>query len=363
MNRIKAGIVFGGRSGEHDVSIVSASSVVNEIDKDKYHLFLFGITKKGGWRFLPISKRKKQEDMQSFLKRILKSGQKCSPLLEDEMASFFLLREKKKIKIDVIFPVLHGTFGEDGAIQGLFEMMNIPYVGSGVLGSSAGMDKDIMKHLFKAKGLNVVPWVTFYQGDSYPYIKSEVKKKLKFPVFVKPANLGSSVGISKVKTMQKLEKALKEAFLYDHKIIVEQGVDAREIECSILGNFHLMASVPGEIIPKGDSFYSYKAKYKDTGSTLVIPADLSDKKILKIQQLAIEAFRAVEAMGMARVDFFIIKKTNKIIVNELNTIPGFTSISMFPKLFSECGLKYSELIDELFHLALDIYEIKNKRKF
>ncbi len=276
----------------------------------------------------------------------------------------------RAINVDVIFPVLHGTFGEDGTIQGLFELADLPYVGAGVLGSAAGMDKDVMKSLFRAAGLPIVKHVTVLRGDweSNPK-KSEkrVTSALKFPMFVKPANLGSSVGISKARTPKELGPAIYEAAKFDRKIVIEEGVGgakrkAREIECSVLGNDHPSASVPGEIVP-GKEFYDYAAKYLDEGSELVIPAKLSKSETKKIQDLAIKAFQAVDCAGLARVDFLMDPKTRKIYINEINTMPGFTAISMYPKLWKESGLGYAELIDRLIQLGVERHEEKKKNQY
>jgi len=363
MKRKAVGIIFGGRSGEHEVSVISASSVVNEIHKKKYRILLFGITKSGSWKYMPYSKKASKESMVQFLKSVLRKGEKCTPVLDDKQGQFMLLKNKIRFSVDVVFPVLHGTYGEDGTIQGLFEMMNIPYVGCGVIGSASGMDKDIMKHLFKLNKLPVVNWIACYQNESLPDIVRKVVKNFRFPVFVKPVNLGSSVGITRVVSRKDLLGALKTAFKYDYKVIIEQGYDVREIECSVMGNFQIKVSLPGEIVPRGDSFYSYKAKYEDLGSELFIPAKLKPALIKKIQEYAELAFRSIEGKGMARVDFFVLKKGNRIFVNELNTIPGFTSISMFPKLFEKSGIKYPRLIDELIRLAFEMHRIKNSKKY
>ncbi|MBN1521298.1 MAG: D-alanine--D-alanine ligase, partial [Candidatus Aureabacteria bacterium] len=292
-----------------------------------------------------------------------KKGKKCTPALDAGKGHILDLQNKKPVRIDAFFPVLHGTYGEDGTIQGLFEMMNIPYVGCSVLGSAAGMDKDVMKRLFWQRGLPVVKWMTFYDNEDPEKIKRAILKNFRFPVFVKPVNLGSSVGISRVENRRQILGAVREAFLYDFKIIIEQGYDIREIECSVLGNFRCVTSQPGEIVPHGDSFYSYKAKYENTGSELFIPAKLDQKTARKIRDYAVRAFQALEGKGMARVDFFVTKKGNRIFVNELNTIPGFTSISMFPKMFEKSGLKYPRLIDKLFRLALEIHKKRNSKKY
>ena len=275
----------------------------------------------------------------------------------------------RAINVDVIFPVLHGTFGEDGTIQGLLELADIPYVGAGVLGSAAGMDKDIMKSLFIAAGIPIVKHVTIlrsaWEKDS-KHVERLVAK-LKYPVFVKPANLGSSVGISKAHNRKELGPAIEEAAKFDRKIVIEQGVGgkkdkAREIECSVLGNDEPAASVPGEIVP-GKEFYDYTAKYVDEGSQLIIPAKLTKAETKKVQALAVAAFEAVDCSGLARVDFLMDPKTRKIYLNEINTMPGFTSISMYPKLWAASGLEYADLIDRLIQLGIERHEDKKKNQY
>jgi D-alanine-D-alanine ligase len=276
----------------------------------------------------------------------------------------------RAINVDVIFPVLHGTFGEDGTIQGLLELADIAYVGAGVLGSAAGMDKDIMKSLFLATGIPIVKHVTTLRGawERDPKkVQKQVETKLTYPVFVKPANLGSSVGISKAHNRKELGPAIAEAARFDRKIVIEQGVGgkkekAREIECSVLGNDEPVASVPGEIVP-GKEFYDYTAKYVDEGSQLIIPAKLTKAETRKVQELAIAAFQAVDCSGLARVDFLMDPKTRKIYLNEINTMPGFTAISMYPKLWAASGLAYGDLIDRLIQLGIERHEDKKKNQY
>jgi D-alanine-D-alanine ligase len=276
----------------------------------------------------------------------------------------------RAINVDVIFPVLHGTFGEDGTIQGLLELADIPYVGAGVLGSAAGMDKDIMKSLFIAAGIPIVKHVTLLRGawEKDPKkVQKQVESKLTYPVFVKPANLGSSVGISKAHNRKELGPAIEEAAKFDRKIVIEQGVGgkkekAREIECSVLGNDEPEASVPGEIVP-GKEFYDYTAKYVDEGSQLIIPAKLAKAETKRVQELAVRAFQAVDCSGLARVDFLMDPKTGKIFLNEINTMPGFTAISMYPKLWGASGLAYADLIDRLIQLGIERHEDKKKNQY
>src|SRR6202166_4394776 len=276
----------------------------------------------------------------------------------------------RAINVDVIFPVLHGTFGEDGTIQGLLELADIPYVGAGVLGSAAGMDKDIMESLFIAAGIPIVKHVTILRSawEKDPKrVQKLMETKLTYPVFVKPANLGSSVGISKAHNRKELGPAIEEAAKFDRKIVIEQGVGgkkekAREIECSVLGNDEPSASVPGEIVP-GKEFYDYTAKYVDEGSQLIIPAKLTKAHTKRVQDLPIAAFKAVDCSGLARVDFLMDPKTEKIYLNEINTMPGFTSISMYPKLWAASGLAYADLIDRLIQLGIERHEDKKKNQY
>jgi D-alanine-D-alanine ligase len=395
MKKLRVGILFGGRSGEHEVSLLSAASVLNAIDKTKYDVVPIGITKEGRWLTADHAERlltgKPVEEPRHLRAgdpdatpgaAVLAKGEAVvvppEPVHRQEgsMTPFetdgHSLRRAadRAINVDVIFPVLHGTFGEDGTIQGLFELADLPYVGAGVLGSAAGMDKDVMKSLFRAAALPIVKHVTLLRGDWEANPKKAerlVTSKLKFPVFVKPANLGSSVGISKARTPKELGPAIYEAAKFDRKIVIEEGVGgakrkAREIECSVLGNDRPEASVPGEIVPVKE-FYDYAAKYLDEGSELIIPAKLTKSETKKVQELAIKAFQAVDCSGLARVDFLMDPKTRKIYINEINTMPGFTAISMYPKLWAASGLAYPDLIDRLIQLGLERHEEKKKNQY
>lgn len=359
--KIKIGVVFGGRSGEHEVSLVSAESVMNALDKKKYQAISIGITKAGEW---VVGKPKLLE---LFKQGKIKKGSRLPPEI--------------LTKVDVVFPVLHGTYGEDGTIQGLFEMLNAPYVGAGVLGSAVGMDKVVQKQLCEQAGLPVVKYVWFLKGEWKKKIPRQaqdarfsnsargggkigilrhIEKILKYPVFVKPANMGSSVGISKAKNRRELSAGINLAIKYDNKILVEQAVsNAREIECSVLGNDDPISSLPGEIISSGE-FYDYNAKYVDGQSRSIIPAKLSLKITSAIRRLACQVFLTTNCSGMARVDFLLDNKRQKIYVNEINTIPGFTSISMYPKLWQASGLSFGDLLDALIDLALRKFKEKNK---
>jgi D-alanine-D-alanine ligase len=394
MEKLRVGILFGGRSGEHEVSLLSAASVLNAIDKEKYEVVPIGITKDGRWLTAehaenlltgklviePRNLRAGDPETTSSA-AVLARGESVvvppepvhrhSGLVPFQTEAALTRRASDRaINVDVIFPVLHGTFGEDGTIQGLLELADIAYVGAGVLGSAAGMDKDIMKSLFIAAGIPIVKHVTVLRGawEKDPKkVQKLVESKLIYPVFVKPANLGSSVGISKAHNRKELGPAIEEAAKFDRKIVIEQGVGgkkekAREIECSVLGNDEPAASVPGEIVP-GKEFYDYTAKYVDEGSQLIIPAKLTKAETKKVQELAVAAFQAVDCSGLARVDFLMDPKTGKIFLNEINTMPGFTAISMYPKLWAASGLEYADLIDRLIQLGIERHEDKKKNQY
>lgn len=358
--KLRVGIIFGGRSGEHEVSLRSARSIIDAIDKKRYEIVPIAITKEGRW----LSSGEAQKLLPES---VLSNGNQPVAILGDPTRSSLTRIDTASgnlsdEKLDVVFPVLHGTFGEDGTIQGLLEMANIPYVGCGVLASATGMDKVVMKRLFREAGLPIVNFTWFLRTawDEAPQkILNRVAQELQFPVYAKPANLGSSVGISRAENKAELKDAITEAARYDRKIIVEQGVDAREVEVSILGNDQPIASLPGEIIP-GGKFYDYEEKYIKDTTQLIIPAKLSKALTTKVQQLAIRAFQAIDGSGLARVDFFIERGSNRVIVNEINTMPGFTSISMYPKLWEASGIKYSELIDRLIALALERHREKSR---
>jgi D-alanine-D-alanine ligase len=388
MKKIRVGVLFGGRSGEHEISLLSAASVLEAIDKNKYEVVPIGITKDGRWvtslhaetllrgKKAEVQHLRAGDPQATSTAAVLASGNDVivppvpeatdmEPFQSDRPAS-----GPESIQVDVIFPVLHGTFGEDGTIQGLLELADIAYVGAGVLGSAAGMDKDVMKRLFREAGLPIVGHVTVLRRDWERDAKSvqrQMERALRYPVFVKPANLGSSVGISKVHNRGELAPAMDAAAAYDRKIIIEQGIGglrgkAREIECSVLGNDAPEASLPGEIIP-GKEFYDYAAKYLEEGSQTVIPAKLTRSETKKVQQMAIGAFRAVDCCGLARVDFLMDPKTKKIYVNEINTMPGFTSISMYPKMWAASGLKYPDLIDRMIQLGMERHQEKKKNRY
>ena len=359
MKKLRVGILFGGRSGEHEVSLTSATSIIAAMDPDKYEVVPIGITHKGRWLLGSSSEK--------LLPGVLAHGKPVTVTTEPGRQGLMPLETNSTSPetLDVVFPVLHGTFGEDGTVQGLLELAGLPYVGAGVLGSAVGMDKDVMKRLFREAKLPAIPWVALRRGEwqSQPEkFRRLIEKKFRYPVFVKPANLGSSVGISKVHNRKALGPAIELACSYDSKVLVERAIRGREIECSVLGNDKPEASVPGEVIPVNE-FYDYEAKYVKEGSELVIPAKLNARKTREVQQLALRAFQAAECAGMARVDFLLDRRTEKLFLNEINTIPGFTPISMYPKLWEASGLPYPKLIDRLIELALERQREKDCTRF
>src|SRR3989344_1448253 len=314
--KLKIGVLFGGKSAEHEVSLLSARNVIEGLDKNRYQITKIKINKDGKFDF---------NNLKNF---------------------------------DVIFPVMHGPFGEDGSMQGLLKLAGVPFVGPGVLGSAIGMDKEIMKRILRDVGIPIGKFVAVRDNDKIDFNK--IKKELGLPMFIKPANMGSSVGISKARNEKEFKKGISEAFKFDRKIIIEEFIQGREIECALLGNDMPMASVPGEIIANQD-FYSYDAKYIDTGSKSVIPAPIDKKTTKKIQELAIKTFQALNCEGMSRVDFFL-KKNGAVLVNEINTIPGFTNISMYPKLWEASGIPAPKLLDRLIELAVERFEKEKKLK-
>jgi|SRR5271157_412467 len=395
MKKLRVGILFGGRSGEHEVSLLSAASVLKAIDKKKYDVVPIGITREGRWVTAAHAERLlKGHAVGARQSRHLRAGdpettsaaavlakgeavvvppmpgQNHSALMPFETQFGELHAAQSPIDVDIIFPVLHGTFGEDGTIQGLLELADIAYVGAGVLGSAAGMDKDVMKRLFRDAGIPIVKHITVLRSSwcaEPKKVRQQIESALQYPLFVKPANLGSSVGISKVRDASELAAAMDDAARFDRKLVVEEGVGgkkgkAREIECSVLGNDNPIASVPGEVVPMKE-FYDYNAKYLDEGSKLIIPAKLPKSKQKEVRRLAIAAFKAVDCAGLARVDFLMEPGTGKMYVNEINTIPGFTSISMYPKLWAATGIPYSELIDQLIHLGLERHADKKQNQY
>jgi len=336
------GILFGGKSAEHEVSLQSAKNVIAALDKDKYESVLIGIDKTGRWYL-----GKNLEDLAVAL-----DGSKAGlgRLLE-------IIEEKK---IEVVFPILHGPYGEDGTIQGLLKLANIPFVGAGVLGSAMGMDKEVAKRLLRDADIPIAKFKVFLKSERKKINYEKIVKEFGLPLFVKPANLGSSVGVNKIKNRQDFVKAVKEAFLFDRKILVEKAVESREIECSVLGNEYPLASLPGEVIP-ARGFYDYEAKYLDKRTVLQIPAKLPKKIIRKVQKLALKTYKVLCCEGMARVDMFL-QKDGEVLINEINTIPGFTNISMYPKLWEISGLCCAELLDKLIKLAFQRFQDEQKLK-
>ena len=356
MKKIQVGIIFGGKSGEHEVSIISAKSVINALDKEKYEAVPIFINKTGQWLI-------------GFDQNLIQGkGAKQVYLPPDPTHNELVAVDKTTIShngIDVIFPVLHGTYGEDGSVQGLLELADIPYVGAGVAASAVGMDKDLMKKIFKSVNLPVTEYIVFFRSqikDNLDKVVAEVAKELQYPVFIKPANLGSSVGITKAHNEEELRTGVKLAARYDRKTIVEQGIEnAREIEVAIFGNDNPEVSVCGEIIPSKE-FYDYEDKYILDKAKLLIPASISDDQAKKILGLAMDAYKSIDCSGMARADFLYDSKKNKVYIMEVNTIPGFTSISMYPKLWEKSGLAYPKLIDRLIKLAIERYNDKKLNK-
>lgn len=345
MNKIKIGVIFGGMSTENEVSCISGASVIKHLNKEKYNVFPIYIDKIGNWYKVKLEDIEKSEELEN----------------KEHIEN---ITEYLK-QMDVIFPVLHGLYGEDGTIQGLFELLKIPYVGCGVLASSVGMDKVYTKLIFEKANINQAKYIYIRKyNEKYIYIDEEFNEKileleditkitndkLRFPVFVKPSNSGSSVGINKAHNIEELKNAIVEAGKYDNKILIEEGIVGKEVECAVLGNEDVISSCVGEI-KSADEFYSYDSKYNNENSKTLIPAEISEENSKEIQKLAIKAFKAISGRGLSRVDFFIEDKTEKIYINEINTLPGFTSISMYPKLFEAVGISYEKLLDNLIELA------------
>lgn len=373
MSKIRIGIIFGGRSGEHEISIRSAKAVIEQIDRNKYEVITIAITKGGKWLNPIDSAAMLPAELHALLADdIEKYTNEPVALLGDTsysgLAKFGLNDDKSSYPLDVVFPILHGTFGEDGTIQGLFEMADIAYIGGGVLGSACGMDKVIMKALFREAGLPICRYTWFlrseYEKDPGAVVE-KVKQELGYPVFVKPANLGSSVGVSRADDDETLKKAIELAAEYDRKIIVEENLDMRELECAVIGNDEPKASLPGEYLMHDESkkFLDYTEKYAGTGNNeFVVPAEISEELTKKIQEMAVRAFKAIDASGLARVDFFLRKDRGTLLVNEINTMPGLTDASGYPKLWAGSGLEFSEVIDTLVTLAIERHKDRSKNK-
>ena len=359
-SKIKVGVIFGGRSGEHEVSLVSANSIIESLNKDKYEIIPVGISKEGKWLSSKDTLKlliNKNSSFSSLQEKYLLPDPAKKGLVALDMKNGITVTD-----LDVVFPVIHGTYGEDGTLQGLLELANIAYVGSGVLASALGMDKVVQKQLFIQAGLPVTDYIYFtkeiFKRDNNFWF-NEIETKIGYPAFIKPANTGSSVGINKARNREVLLDYINEAFRYDRKVLVEKGVEnVREIECSVIGGDSPEVSVLGEVIPCNE-FYDYNAKYVDGKSKSIIPADLTADIVKEIQRFAKRAFIALDCYGMARVDFFVASDSNNIYLNEINTIPGFTKISMFTKLWEATGLVYTDLIDKLIQLAIDRHNDKN----
>jgi D-alanine-D-alanine ligase len=362
--RLKIGLIFGGRSGEHEISLLSAQGVMGAIDREKYEVVPIGITKEGRWLAAGdpmkalISGEAAESNPAALLAEPSQRGLMRLETREQERA----LKAIQVSQIDVAFPILHGPYGEDGTVQGLLELAGIPYVGAGVLASAVGMDKVAFKDIARAHGLPVPAYLALkrkeWEQDPAGAL-ARAEAEIGYPCFVKPANLGSSVGISKARNRAELHQALAEAARYDRKLLVEAAIDAREIEVSVLGNDEPIASVPGEIVP-GREFYDYAAKYLDAGSELLIPAPIPPETAERVRELAVKAFVAIDCAGMARADFLLDRQTNEVYLNEVNTLPGFTPISMYPKLWEASGISYTELIDRLVQLALERHADKSR---
>ena len=359
--KLRVAILFGGKSAEHEISLISARNIVEAMDKQRYEVIAIGIDKQGRWhldegaRLLRGNSASKVEFKDATNAAAVLPGDTATPMVRSSGAGFGGLGSLGSI--DAVLPILHGPFGEDGTVQGLLKLANLPFVGAGVLGSAVGMDKDVMKRLLRDAKIPTPNFLAFARSDKISFVK--VKKTLGMPLFVKPANLGSSVGISKVVKPAQFAAAVKEAFRYDNKIVIEEFIEGREIECSVLGNEKPIASLPGEIVVNRD-FYSYDAKYiDDKGARLEIPARLPKQVVKNVRALALRAYKALGCEGMGRIDFFV-QANGRVLVNEINTIPGFTKISMYPKMWEASGISYSKLIDRLIQLAIQRHRAEKR---
>jgi D-alanine-D-alanine ligase len=370
--KLRVGILFGGRSGEHEVSLISAASVISALDPEKYEAVPIGISKDGRWlagtaahKMLPPFAEGAHG--KPALGEVLRTGERVMLSADPNVAALVPVSNSNgnTLRVDVVFPVLHGTFGEDGAVQGLLDLAGLPYVGSGVIGSAVGMDKDVQKRLFLQAKLPVGDFLAVPRAEwekSRAKTLRAIQKKFRFPVFVKPATLGSSVGMTKAHDAKELAAAMDLAAEFGQKIMVERNIRGREIEVSVVGNEDPKASIPGEIVPHRE-FYDYTAKYLEEGTRLMIPAKLTRAQVKRFQEFAVKAFRTLDLLGMARVDFFLENRTGRILLNEVNTIPGFTSISMYPKLWEASGLPYRALLDRLIELALAQHRERQRTKY
>ena len=363
--RRRVAVLFGGRSAEHEISVISARSVIDALDPARYEVVAIGVTKQGRWVLLPSGPPAIAAGSGATeLPQVTDAAGGAIALEQEPDSRTLVTPDGSRTEIDVVFPVLHGPFGEDGSIQGFLEMAGVPYVGGGVLASALGMDKAVQKTVLAAVGIPVVDHEVVHERawEEDPEGVQARAEHLGFPLFVKPSALGSSVGISKVADPSGLRGALEEAFRYGRKALLERGVEgAREIECAVLGNDDPVASTAGEIVPRGHAFYDYDAKYLDEdGAELLIPAALDPETLEEVQRLAVAAFRAIDCSGMARVDFFVLSD-GRVVLNEINTIPGFTSISMYPKLWEASGVSYPDLVDRLVELAIERHEVERKK--
>jgi D-alanine-D-alanine ligase len=366
--KLRVGVVFGGRSGEHEVSVASAASVMEALDKDKYEVVPIGITHDGRWlagsdpRRIITGVEMESAGQGSDVTAVVITGDPTRDGLVPVDAGQG--QSAPTGHIDIVLPVLHGTYGEDGTLQGLFEMAGLPYAGSGVLGAALGMDKEKAKMIFQSAGLPIVEWVTVYRRElerDPGALCRRIEERFSYPVFVKPANLGSSVGVGKAHDADELSAALETALEYDRKAIIEPGINCRELECGVLGNDEPIASTVGEVVPSGE-FYDYRAKYIDNASRLYIPADIPTATVEAIREMAVKAFLALDLSGLARVDFFLDKDAGVVYLNEVNTMPGFTQISMYPKLWEASGIPYPQLLDRLIELGLERYADKQRNR-
>ncbi len=359
--KTRIGILFGGRSGEHEVSLTSAASVISALDPEEFEIVAIGITKHG--------ELASTSELQKMLPASLLERVNPYDVLDAKDSRMRLTSARKEINGDgkapeIVFPLLHGPYGEDGTIQGLLEIAGLPYIGCGVLASAVGMDKDVMKRLFVHEGLPVLPFQTWFANDiavRLDEIKQAIRKDFGYPIFSKPANLGSSVGVRKIHSEDELEDALRYSAQFDRKVVVEKGIEVRELECAVLGNDDAQASVVGEIVPSRE-FYDYEAKYLDPNCRIQIPAEIDPVSEAEIRTFALRAFRAIDGSGLARVDFFLERKTNKVWLNEINTMPGFTPISMYSKLWAACGIDFQELVRRLVSLGFERHRERGARK-
>lgn len=360
MTKLNLGIIFGGKSAEHEISLISANNIITNADKNKYEIYPIGINKNG--EFLLFSGNDYILDAQDAKKvRLNNNGTPITFNFGENQEIIGISDKNLKIKLDVIFPVLHGTFGEDGTIQGLLEMANIPYIGTNVLGSAIGMDKEITKKILENSGIKTAKFLSFLSSEKQNINFPDISSQLGLPFFIKPATAGSSVGIHKIKNDENFLEKINDAFKYSNKIIIEEAIIGKEIECSVLGNENPTASLPGEVIPNHE-FYSYEAKYIDeNGAKFKIPVKLPESEIKNIQDIALKTYKLLECEGMARVDGFL-KANGEFVLNEINTIPGFTTISMYPKLWEVSEISYPNLIDQLIQLAIERFNKENKIK-